>query len=158
MHVNHTPESEQHDCVPGAGHDWYLINEDLARVWLRVTSDGESAHLEDRIARTKMLYVNWIELLKDSHFQSMLRRVEQEQRAGSPRGVFAARLQAFSGAPTPVNKQVTLAPQAPLTPPARVNTKARFAVAFILGALAGSGLAKATQSTPSHTPAALPNR
>jgi hypothetical protein len=161
MNPNYTPEFDPQECVRGLGQDWYHINEDLARVWLGITKDGESTHLEDRIARTKMPYINWNELLKDPHFQLLLHRVDQEQQKGSPTGVFAARFEAFSRVSTTSTQpktQVAKPLEAPLTPPARITNKTRLAVAFILGALAGSGLLKATQSTRPHTTVALPNR
>ena len=92
MNPNYTPEFDPQECVRGLGQDWYHINEDLARVWLGITKDGESTHLEDRIARTKMPYINWNELLKDPHFQLLLHRVDQEQQK-EPRRTSACLLQ-----------------------------------------------------------------
>ncbi len=162
MYLHESPEFNQ-DCVPGLGQDWYFIMEDLARVWLRVTKDGESKHLEDQIARTKMSYVDWKDLLKNPQFLTMLSRIDQEQKAGSPEGVFAARMQDLTralkqAAPAP-KPQVAVTPEAAPTPPSRLPNTARLAIAFIVGTLAGSGLVKATQPTPpSHTTAAVPNR
>lgn len=143
------------DYKPGCLDDWYQIMEDLARVWLGVINDRESRHLEDQIARTNMPYVNWVELLKNPNFTLILSKVAQEQQAGSPKGVFAARMAPFSRAPIKVddrpNQQVAVTPEAAPTPPSRLPNTARLAIAFILGALAGSGLVKATQPTlPSH--------
>lgn len=144
---------DDQDCIPEFLDDSYQIEEDLARVWIRVVNDGHSLHLEDRIARTKMPYVNWAQLLGRADFQATIQRVEKEQRERNvPKNVFGARMHILSIVrPTKPPHASSPAAITPASPESQLrNTNIRIAIAFILGALTAGGLAtKFTHTTTS---------
>lgn len=148
------------DAIPGGLDDWYQVCEDLALIWHNVINDRESQRLEDRIARTKMPYINWAYLLEQPFFQTMLTQVESEQRfPNAPRSVFAARMR-LATINVPQSQPQFIAPVKEQKPEHVSTTSAspsRSAIFFILGMLAGAGSAtaaiKATETPTTTVPA-----
>lgn len=160
-------QTDDQDAIPGALDDWYLVCEDLARVWLLVVNDKESPRLEDRIARTKMPYINWAELLEKPFFQKILQKVERDQRKpNAPRTVHQDRMhliksvQPLSDYSSHARAAVippTHAPEHTPTTPERNDF--RLAICFILGVLVGTGSSiAAVRATQTPTQAIQTNR